>query len=100
MKQVSFTWALLKGQKIRIQIVKTECLLWLPISKRGFSQFFAHLPFERVDQLGQEALFAFLCGAVTALSAPEPGIEQIPHGIAEHVEGVDDNRQAKPRPQG
>ena len=56
---------------------------------------------ERIDQSGEESSFAFhLRGAVTALSAPEPGIEQIAHGIAEHVEGVDDNRQAKPRPQG
>ena len=56
---------------------------------------------EGVEQSGEESSFAFhLRGAVTALSAPEPGIEQIPEGIAEHVEGVDDNRQEKPRPQG
>ena len=43
------------------------------------------LPIERVDQSGEESSFAFRGGAITALSAPEPGIEQIPHGIAEHV---------------
>ena len=61
---------------------------------------FVRLPFERVDQSGQEASFSFpLCGAITALTAPQPRIEQVPHGIAEHVEGVDDNRQANPRPE-
>ena len=75
------------------------CLPRLPISKRGFSKFFVSLLFERVDQPVQETSFAFhLCSAVTALTASQSGIEQIAHGIAEHVEGVDDNRQAKPGP--
>ena len=47
------------------------------------------LPFERVDQPDQESAFAFSCGAVTALTAPQAGIEQVSHGIAEHVETVD-----------
>ena len=43
-------------------------------------------------------MFAFHhSSAVTAL---QPGIEQVPHGVAEHVEGVDDNRQEQPRPEG
>ena len=57
------------------------------------------LPFERVDQPGQEASFAFPRGAVTAVTAPQPRVEQVPEGVAEHVEGVDDKRQAKPRPE-
>ena len=58
------------------------------------------LLFEGIDQPGEKTSFAFHHrGAVTALSAPEPGIEQIPHGIAEHVEGVDDNRQGRTRPE-
>ncbi len=57
---------------------------------------FLRLPVERVDQSGQETSFASpFCGAVTTLTTPKPGIEQVPHGIAEHVEGVDDNRQGK-----
>ncbi len=55
---------------------------------------------ERVDQPGEEASFAFRRCAVTALSAAQSWVEQVPEGISEHVEGVDDNRQAKPRPQG
>ena len=56
------------------------------------------LPVERREQPGQQASFAFpRRSAVIALSAPQPRIEQIPHGIAEHVESVNDNRQAKPR---
>ena len=56
---------------------------------------------EGVEQSGEESSFVFHHrSAVTALSAPEPGIEQIPEGVAKHVEGVDDNRQEKPRPQG
>ena len=52
---------------------------------------------EGVEQSGEEASFAFLlCGAVTALTAPQPRIEQVPEGISEHVEGVDDQRQAEP----
>ncbi len=58
------------------------------------------IPVKRVDQSGQEASFAFPCrGAVTALPALQPGIEQVPEGLAEHVEGVDHNRQEKPRPE-
>ncbi len=54
---------------------------------------------EGVEQSREESSFAFLlCGAVTALSAPEPRIEQIPEGISNHVEGVDDNCQAETRP--
>ncbi len=70
------------------------------ITKKGLAPF-VRLPLEfRQEQPGQEASFAFpLCGAVTALTAPQPRIEHIPHGIAEHIEGVDDNRQAQPRPE-
>ena len=57
------------------------------------------LPVERVDQPGQESPFAFPCGAVTSLPASQPGIEQIPHGIAEHVEAVHHNRQENPWPE-
>ena len=53
-----------------------------------------------VDQPGEEASFAFLCGAVAALTALKSGVEQVPEDVAEHVEGVDDNRQEKPRPEG
>ena len=56
------------------------------------------LPVERGDQSGQESSFAF-CGAIAALTAPQPRIEQVLEGISEHVEGVDDNRQAKPGPE-
>ena len=55
---------------------------------------------EGVDQSGEESSFAFRRCAVTALSAAQSWVEQVPEGISEHVEGVDDNRQAKPRPQG
>ena len=59
------------------------------------------LSIERVDQPGQETSFAFHPrGAITSLTALQPGIKQVPHRIAEHVEGVDDNRQAQPRPEG
>ena len=54
---------------------------------------------EGVEQPGEEASFAFSCGAVTSLPAPYPGIEQVPDGVAEHVEGVDGNRQGKTRPE-
>ena len=61
---------------------------------------FGRLPIKRVDQSGQEASFAFpLCGTITALSTPQPRVEQVPEGIAEHVEGVDGNRQAEPGPE-
>ena len=56
---------------------------------------------EGVEQSGEQASFAFhFRSAVTAASTPQSGVEQIPEGIAEHVEGVDGNRQAKPRPPG
>ena len=58
------------------------------------------LPIERIDQPGQESPFAFPCDTITALTAPQPGVEQVPHRIAEHVEGVDDQRQENPWPQG
>jgi len=55
---------------------------------------------EGVEQPGEESSFAFhLRGAVTALPAPEPWVEQVPEGISEHVETVDDQRQEKPRPE-
>ncbi len=58
------------------------------------------LPIEREEQSGQESSFAFpLCGAVTSLPAPQPGVEQVPEGVTEHVEGIDGNRQAKPGPE-
>ena len=48
---------------------------------------------ERVEQSGGESSFAFHHrGAVTALSAAQLGIKQVPEGVIEHVEGVDDNR--------
>ena len=51
---------------------------------------------EGVEQSGEEASFAFHHrSAVTALAAPQSWVEQIPEGIAEHVEGVDGNRQGK-----
>jgi len=53
-----------------------------------------------VDQSGEEAFFTFHHrSAVTALTTPEPGIEQVPEDISKHVEGVDDNCQAEPRPE-
>ena len=54
---------------------------------------------EGVDQSGQEASFAFPCDTKTALTAPHPRVEQVPHRVAEHVGGVDDNRQAKSWPE-
>ena len=55
---------------------------------------------EGVEQPREESTFAFSrLSAVTALTAPQPGIEQIAHGIAEHVETVDDQRQEKSRPE-
>ncbi len=58
------------------------------------------LMIERRNKPGQESSFTFhLRGAVTALPAPQPGIEQVPHGVAEHIETVNDNRQAKPWPE-
>ena len=44
-----------------------------------------------VDQSGEEASFAFYYRAVTALTTTKSGIEQVPEGVTEHVEGVDDN---------
>ena len=59
------------------------------------------LPIERIDQPGEEVSFGFpLCSAVTTLASAQPGIQQVPHRVAEHVEGVDDNREEKPRPEG
>ena len=40
---------------------------------------------EREEQSSQEASFAFHSSAKTALSTPEPGVEQFPHGVTEHV---------------
>ena len=57
------------------------------------------LPIERINQPGEEASFAFRSGTVTALTTSQSGIEQIAHGIAKHVEGIDGNRQAKPWPE-
>ena len=52
---------------------------------------------EGVEQSGEQASFAFHHrSAVTARSATKSGIEQVPEGISEHVEGVDDQRQAEP----
>ena len=59
---------------------------------------FASLLFEGVEQSGEEAAFAFP-GAVATLTAAQSGVEQVPEGVTEHVEGVDDNRQAKTRPE-
>ena len=53
---------------------------------------------ERVDQSGQEALFAFP-GTISSLTAPQPGVEQVPEGVAEHIETENDQRQAQPRPE-
>jgi len=59
-----------------------------------------HLPFEGVEQSGEKPSFVFhLCGAVTALSTTKSGIEQVPEGVTEHVEEVDDQREEKPRPE-
>ncbi len=47
---------------------------------------FVRLPVERGDQSREESSFAFhYRGAITSLAAPQSGIEQVPHGIAEHV---------------
>ena len=37
--------------------------------------------------------------ADSPLAAPEPGVEEVPHGVAEHVETVNDNSQERPRPE-
>ncbi len=67
-------------------------------SERGQVLTLTH--FERGEEPGQEASFAFdLRGAVTALTAPQPGVEQIPQRITEHVETIDDDCQAKSRPE-
>ena len=57
------------------------------------------LTIERGEDPGEETSFAFSRGAVTALSTAQSGIEQVPEGISEHVEGVDDQREEKPRPE-
>ena len=55
---------------------------------------------EGVEQSGEQASFAFHHrGAVTALTTTKSGIQQVPEGVTEHVEGVDDNCQAEPRPE-
>jgi hypothetical protein len=55
---------------------------------------------EGVEPSGEQAFFAFHHrSAVTALTAPESGVEQVPEGVTGHVETVNDNRQAKPRPE-
>ena len=55
---------------------------------------------ERIDQSGEESSFAFhLRSAVTALTSPQPGVEQVPEGVAEHIETENDQRQAQPRPE-
>ena len=51
---------------------------------------------EGVEQSGEEAAFAFHHrSAVTALSTTKSRIEQVPEGVAEHVEAVNGNRQEK-----
>ena len=54
---------------------------------------------ERVDQSGEESSFAFPCDAVTALTTPHPGIQQVPHRVAEHVQTVNGNSQGKAGPE-
>ena len=55
---------------------------------------------KRIEQPGEEAAFAFHHrSAITALTAPQSRIEQVPEGVAKHVEGVDDQRQAKSKPE-
>ena len=64
---------------------------------------------ERVDQSGQETSFAFPRGAITALTALQSGVEQVPEGVqeqddhpAEHPEGFlheqPDEEICKPAP--
>ncbi len=54
---------------------------------------------EGVEQSGEEAAFAFHHrSAVTALATAQAGIEQVAHGIAEHVETKNHHRQADPGP--
>ena len=50
--------------------------------------------------------FAYPCqppyrgtGQALRFAAPEPGVEEVPHGVAEHVETVDGNSQGKTRPE-
>ena len=57
------------------------------------------LTVERGEYPGQETSFAFPYRAITALTSPQPGVEQVSQGVAENVEGVNDNRQAKTRPE-
>ena len=84
----SFQWFKLEEEKTAI------------LRKENGRVSFVRLPFERVDQSGQEASIAFpLCGAVATLTAPQAGVEQIPHGVSEHVEAENDDRQAKPWPE-
>ncbi len=66
----------------------------------NISIIFTRSPFERVEQPGQEASFTFpRRDAVTSLTALQPGNRQVSHRVAEHVEGVDGNRQGKTRPE-
>ena len=63
--------------------------------KKGGAPFI-RLPFERVDQPGQDASFAFhFRGTITALTTPHPGVEQVPDGIAEHIDSINHRHQAK-----
>ena len=60
-------------------------------TKGGERLFGFLLRVERVDHSGQQASFPFpRRSTVTALPATQPGIEQISHRVAEHVERVDD----------
>ena len=55
---------------------------------------------ERGEQSGQETSFAFPHhSTITSLTAPQSRIQQVPHRVAKHVEGVDGNRQGKTRPE-
>ena len=54
---------------------------------------------EGVEPSGEQASFAFPCGAVTALTTTKSRIEQIPHRISEHVDSINHRDQADPRPE-
>ena len=52
---------------------------------------------EGVEQSGEEASFAFHHrSAVTALSTPQPEIEQIAQGVAKHIHRIDHDTQGRP----
>ena len=38
-------------------------------------------------------------GQESPLAAPEPGVEEVPEGVAEHVEAVDDQGQTRAGPE-